>query len=228
MSCYTEFLQDMLLGIKFSVPHKEGVRLTNEGFEIYPMLHTQEKSDKEITACISFTVLHNSLLTTPMHDRVKASGETIEQALGNGVRLWVEGTLPVLHYLHHGPKELSKVTKIELTSKVDDMEPHRFELICGPLQNDFREVKKKSDLDEETPILEAIQDPLSTHPFDDSIVSIVAQVSKKGKDIQTICTLNDKEWDAGSEALTYWAEKWGPCNPPKVKKQVFLCIPIKK
>lgn len=224
MSCYTEFVQDILLGIKSSIPHNNGIKLVDEGYIITPFNINLQEGKKEIEVNLQFRVQHNSLLPTPLEDSIHGSGKSIEQALGNAVRLWVEGTLPVLHYLHHGPKELSKVTKIAFSSQEDDR-AHNFDLICGPLQNDTKLAKSIESPENESQIIEALQGPLSSHLTAEGTLCIVAHVSKNGKDIKSSCTINNKEWSEGSEALYYWADRWGVCNPPKIQKQFFICIP---
>lgn len=227
MDNYNEYVQDILLGIKSSVPYKNGVKLETEGFIIIPNQIDLRNNSHETEVTLGFCVHHDTLLPSSIEDTIYALGESTEQAIGNAIRLWVEGTLPVLHYLHHGPMELSSVTKIALSSRINSTSVQTYELICGPVQNDTKEARKKETPEKESKIIEALQDPLSSHLQEEETFCIVANITKKGEEIRTQCTINNEAWSAGSEALHYWADHWGFCNTPKVQKQFFICIPQK-
>lgn len=227
MDDYNEFIQDLLLGIRSSIPFNKGVKLSKEGFVILPNCEESDATCCDSKITIHFSVHHDELLPTSLEDSVCGSGDTIEQAIGNAVRLWVEGTLPVLHYLHHGPAELSRVTKIAFTSKINNAPVRNYDLICGPLQNDMKRPKGKEAPEKESKIIEALQDPLASHLQEEETFCIIANVAKKGEVIHSQCLVNNERWSEGSEALHYWAERWGICNPPKVQKQFFICIPQK-
>lgn len=216
-------VREHLINIPGAVKTDDGVVMEKEGFSISAELSNSNCVEDIYVVMVSFTIDHPDLLTEAVNDFSASTGRTEDEAVEDAVRVWVEGALPV--FLHLYKKDnCGLVEELELTSLSEEGEPVVWDMLRGPLQgigeSTTEELKGSF---EESMMLHTMLNDITGQLHRNELLWIRAVITKNGDEISGDCYINNEFWEDGLRALYYWADSWGPCESPQIRRQFFIC-----
>ncbi len=220
---------DFLLEIPGTVKSAEEASVEKDGFSISAEIANSKAMEEVHVVMVTFRISHPSLLPEGVDDFSVATGRDESGALREAIKIWVEGALTVFLHLDKSNCNCSLVEEMELASLTENGDPVVWDLLRGPLQSmgeaSTEELKGSF---EHNVMLHYMLNDITGELNRNEALWVRAVITKSGDEISGDCYINNQFWEEGLRSLYYWADTWGHCEAPQVRRQFMICRPTDK
>lgn len=216
MSTVKEII-DILLEIPGTVAIKSGVMLEADKLEIYPILKLQQDRSDAVLSMIEFEAEHEDLIDDMIVDYAVGLGDDKTASLRETVRIWTEGTLPVLRHLVSDNLEgVLPVEKGKIEALTESGDTLVWDVTIGPLQGVGLTSSTATTSQALINVLRPQLEPLLANPED---IWVRAVVTRADEHIDVDCVLNNRAWTDGYQELFKWVMDWDDCDGLQMRRQ---------
>lgn len=222
-------MRDFLLKLDGAVKTDEGVILEKEGFKISAELSNSQEVSGTHIVMVAFRIDHDELLPETVSDFTAGAGTSESEAVMDAMKVWSEGVLAVMQHLQNSEFDSGIVREIELTSVAENGEPVVWDIFRGGLQGAGDESTEglKGSLNEDI-MLQILLNDITGELHRNTLIWIKSVIARNGDKVSGNSIINNQPWDAGFDSLCKWAETWGNCEQPQVRRQFIACRPTEK
>ncbi len=222
-------LRDFLLKLNGTTKTENGVLMEKEGFKISAELTNSQEISGTFIVMVAFKAEHDGILPEAVTDFTAGAGKTQGDAVADAMKVWSEGVLSVLLHLNDSNYDSGIVRQIELTTLSEVGEPVVWDLFRGGLQgtgSEATEGLKGTTHDDR--MLQVMINDITGELHRNSLICIKSVIARNGDKVSGNSIINNQPWDSGFDSLCKWAESWGHCEEPQVRRQFVVCRPTDK